>query len=475
MCLVAGSLLDRGSLAIEPVRADVVRGPNGLYYAKYPLLCVVQCLPALLLRDAMQRVAPKDDALQTWALEIVPHALLATLALGIMLLAIELGATLHVAAILSLLTIFTTPLWVAGRDLYSETLQAVLIVYITRLAIRARQADRRAAFVWGGVLCGLALNAKILLVIMPIAILVDQCHERFTRERVAQLALAVPGIVAGIVSMLAYNRLRFGDMFAQGYDAHRDAALGFSVSMLSGLYGLLFSSGKSVFLYAPLLLASLVALPGWYRARRRDLCLLAIPSLFTFAVTARWWAWNGDWAWGPRLIVPVIPLLALLLSSWLERPSRARRVGIVILACAGLYVQLLGVAFESSKFLWVVHPFTEAVAGKHDPQLLRDDLLPVHFVPELNPIAGQQWLLTRYVTQASWDAQSDYPWKSLGIPSWRPNKNPTPERLNFWLERGSSGAAWLLQCALVVFALASGALLWRELSRAQRNQTSRAP
>jgi hypothetical protein len=69
-----------------------------------------------------------------------------------------------------------------------------------------------------------------------------------------------------------------------------------------------------------------------------------------------------------------------------------------------------------------------------------------------------------------WDAQSDYPWKNLGIPSWRPHKNPTPERLNFWLERSSSRAAWLLGCALVLFALASGALLLRHLSRAHRNQ-----
>jgi hypothetical protein len=463
MCLAAQSLLERGTLAIEPVRADVVRGPNGQFYAKYPLLCVVQCLPAWLLRDAMLRLAPKDDALEVWALALVPHALTATLALGIMQVAIELGATLYAAVGLSLLTIFTTPLWSAGRDLYSETLQTVLIVFITWLAIRARQAQRRAAFVWGGVLCGLALNAKILLAIMPIAFMVDQCHERFTRERIVNLLLAMPGALAGVVLMLAYNRLRFGSMFAQGYDAHRDAALGFSVSMASGLYGLLLSSGKSLFIYAPILLASLRVLPGWYRARRRDLCLLAIPTLFILAVSARWWAWNGDWAWGPRLIVPIIPLLALPLLSWLERPGRARRISILLLACAGLYVQLLGLAFESSKFLWVVHPFTEAVAGKHDPVLLRDDLLPVHFVPELNPIAGQQWLLTRYLTQASWDAQADYPWKSLGIPSWRPVKDPTPKRLDFWLERGSSRAAWLLEFALVLLTLASGRALLRQL------------
>jgi hypothetical protein len=163
--------------------------------------------------------------------------------------------------------------------------------------------------------------------------------------------------------------------------------------------------------------------------------------------------------------LPIIPLIALPLLSWLERPTRARRIGITLLASAGLYVQLLGLAFESSKFLWVVHPFTVAVAGTHDPVLLRDDLLPVHFVPELNPIAGQQWLLTRYLTQASWDAQSDYPWKGLGIPSWRPRKDPTPPRLDFWLERGSSRTAWLLEFALVSMTLVSGRSLLRRLSR----------
>ncbi|MEY4582886.1 MAG: hypothetical protein RL701_7589, partial [Pseudomonadota bacterium] len=172
MCMAAASVLQHGSLAIEPVRVDVTRGTDGRYYTKYPLLCVVQCLPALLLRNLSRIVAPQNDTLELLALAIVPHALTATLAVGVLYLALALRAAALAAVWLALLAVFTTPLLVEGRVLYSETLQAVLAVFAILCAVRARDSRHTAAFIWGGLLCGLALNAKSLLVILPLALLV---------------------------------------------------------------------------------------------------------------------------------------------------------------------------------------------------------------------------------------------------------------------------------------------------------------
>jgi hypothetical protein len=467
MCSTARSLLDHATLAIDRMRSDVVEGAHGKHYTKYPLLTVIQCMPALKLRDAVHALAPRDAALEAWALGVVPHAISATLAVGMLRLGLALGANVASAIWLALIALFSTPLWPAGRTLYSENLQAALVVWITFMALQARQANRPAAFLWAGLLCALAINTKIVLCVMPLAILVDQCHAPWNRGRIAHLALlALPAASLGVVAWLTYNKLRFGDVLEQGYGAHRDAALGFSVPLASGVYGLLFSSGKSIFLYAPVLLASLVAMPSWFRSRRRDLWLIAIPTLFTLAVSACWWSWSGDWAWGPRLLLPIVPLACLPLIDALTSASKAQRVAVGVLALSGLYVQLLAVSVDPAHFLQVVRPVSKSVAGPElDSIELRDDLLATHFVPELNPIVGQQWLLTRYVQQPAWNDASYYPWRSLGIRSWRPRGNPTPEHLDFWLDEHASRAAVLLEIALGVSTLALGMSLLHHVRR----------
>ncbi|HEX4352788.1 MAG TPA: hypothetical protein VHZ95_07745, partial [Polyangiales bacterium] len=159
------------------------------------------------------------------------------------------------------------------------------------------------------------------------------------------------------------------------------------------------------------------------------------------------------------------PLLALPAIDLFDRPSKLRLAAVSGIALLGFYVQLLGICVDPGRFLQLVRPVTQAVDGRYDPDRLRDDLLPIHFVPELNPILGQQWLLGRYLTRPPWKADSDYPWRSLGIPNWRPLENPTPKRLDFWLDARSSPGALSLELLLAISTLWLAAALARELAQ----------
>src|SRR5205814_1515309 len=66
-------------------------------------------------------------------------------------------------------------------------------------------------------------------------------------------------VVAGGLLYLAWNYWRFGSPFEFGYSE------GFDTPLLVGLYGWFFSSGKSVFLYAPVLILLIGALPRFAR------------------------------------------------------------------------------------------------------------------------------------------------------------------------------------------------------------------
>ena len=50
--------------------------------------------------------------------------------------------------------------------------------------------------------------------------------------------------------------------------------------------------------------------------------LLFLAQLLYFG---RWWAWHGDWSWGPRYLVVTVPLLMLGWGAAAERLGRRCR------------------------------------------------------------------------------------------------------------------------------------------------------
>ena len=97
-----------------------------------------------------------------------------------------------------------------------------------------------------GLVFGAALNLKSTTVVFLAAAIVYSAW----RKPVAawgRIALWTGmGLLPGIIPFLWFNWLRFGHPLALGYGLERDASLGFSVPLWSGLYALLFSSGKSI-------------------------------------------------------------------------------------------------------------------------------------------------------------------------------------------------------------------------------------
>jgi hypothetical protein len=475
MCAAAESLRKRGDFAVEPTRRDVIQGPDGRYYVKYPLLTVLQCVPAMALHERVLAAAPGDESLDMLTPQLVPHVIVATLALGAMHLGLELGLNAAMSVILALILTFTTPVWLGARSLYSETLQATLTIWFMYFALRARDSKRRDAWAALGVVLGLGINTKVTLFVLPVAVVIDQLYERWDRSRVIAAACALPGLLLGAAAWFWYNHVRFGDVMNQGYTTVNDGELGFNVPLASGVYGLLFSSGKSVFQYAPVLLAAVFAVPYFWRERRRDLWLIALPSLFTLCVIGKWWAWSGDWGWGPRLLLPVVPLACLPIVRWLAAPSRTSMVWVGSLAALGLYVQVLGLSVDPSEYLHMVRTPCRVAMGKHpDAPEVRDALLLAHFIPEFNPIVSQHWLLMRHFDQSAANPDGWTPWRTLGVRSWRPKYIPTPEKLNFWVAGTASKRARVLESLFLIASLALAVALVWQLRRAARAERLRA-
>jgi hypothetical protein len=168
-------------------------------------------------------------------------------------------------------------------------------------------------------------------------------------ERSKRLLFFALGSAPWLALFLFYNWYRWGSPFATGYAMTRYRYFELS---FRGFVGLTVSPGRGFFWYSPVLL---LAFPG-FRPFRERAPLLARAILVTVATYVTFLSfttvWNGDWTWGPRHLLPLVPLVSLLILPLLE-PGRLRRsVGIPLVA-ASIVVQLIGVAVNyETYFLW---------------------------------------------------------------------------------------------------------------------------
>ncbi|MCA1899351.1 MAG: hypothetical protein LDL50_01455 [Chloroflexi bacterium] len=152
---------------------------------------------------------------------------------------------------------------------------------------------------------------------------------------------SVWGILLGGFGLALFNWIRFASPLNFGY---REES--FTPNLLDGLYGVLLSPGRSLFLYSPILT---LAIPGawlFYKKQKSIALAAALTAIFYILLAASWHSWDGGWSWGSRLLTPILPLLGFLSapaidSAWGRRGDLAVAL---ILALLGFGVGLMALA-----------------------------------------------------------------------------------------------------------------------------------
>jgi len=246
----------------------------------------------------------------------------------------------------TLLLAFATPLFAYSGWFFSEPLTCALLLGAAWFLFGRSDTIplRRAAL--GGALLGFAVLVRpthiLLAPIFLIAILVRQ---RRSGLKPASVAAAVIGVA--VAAYLFYNYYVFGNPFQIGYPTSVEAGkhvTGFETPLWLGLFGFLFSPGKSIFLFAPPIVLALAGLPALWR-RDRGLAIVATLSLpLTLGFFARYTQWEGGYCFGPRYLVPALVLLSLALGPALAEAGQSMRAVASVLFTAGFAVQALGLA-----------------------------------------------------------------------------------------------------------------------------------
>jgi hypothetical protein len=372
----AESLVDAGTLAVpqtlairqssvvngKMVTRPVFFGKVGLDaqpYAPYGPLAAFLALPHHLAGRAVAALAgierrPIGQGM-AWlvfvgGVTMLASATAAALAVaGFFRAAVALGTPLMTALSLALLLGGATVLWPYGTTLYSEASQAAAFVWAVTWLLEAREAGAgaRRRVIGAAVLLAVAGLTKVTsLIFAPafvLAALADSA--RPMRQRLEVAVTLGLGIVTAAGLHLGWNAARFGDAFDFGYDwaetvpvlPARAFALG---DIPHGLLTLLVAPGKSVFLWAPVLVLAAI---GFGRFRRREPAAaagIAAAVGVGLLVFAAYLFPEGGYSHGPRNLVPIVPV-ALLAACGPDAARWSRRslvacgvVGFVVAAGA---------------------------------------------------------------------------------------------------------------------------------------------
>ncbi len=338
----AEHLIDAGDLSVpqtlgirqggEPIFFGEI-GLDGRPYAPYGPGVAFLILPFHLIGRTVAAVAgvprapfPEGIAWEFLVGGITTLAMAFAAALtvaGFFRAAVALGGPMQTARQLALILGLSTMLWPYGTTLYSEAWLTAAFVWAAWALLDARQggpSSRARVLIASVLLAAAGLTKPTALVIAPgfiVAVLFDTRADRRARWRSA-VTLGV-GIALAAAVQIGWNLVRFGRPLDFGYNLAGMIpilpARSFAPEEVPrGLLVQLLTPGKSLFVWAPVTLVSVLTIRDWWSRERGIGAGLVTGTALAVMFYAAFLYPEGGYAHGPRHLLPLVPLLMLPLA-----------------------------------------------------------------------------------------------------------------------------------------------------------------
>lgn len=376
MVQVTRSIVERHDFTVStPLYGQLngVPGVGGQEYSKYGPGQSLVAVPFYLLGRAAMPILPAyyQPEAPIMAASTLTALVTALTAMLVMLSSIALGATRRGGVVLGLIYVLCTPALVYATQWFSEPLTGCLILASFYALLRARGAslvERQWSLRAAGVALAAAVATRPDALVLAPPLLVYGVLSGERRQRVRRAVVILAPLLLTLAALAFFNQSRFGSPFETGYnrddiytqeDTHPIRSV---KAFFVAVYGLLFSPGKGLLEYAPVvLLLPLGAFLLWKQRRNVEVTVIGLVALIALVVHADILIrWVGGWSWGPRFLMPVLPLLLLLLSPLLGRTAPGGRLlkgGLATLALLGLLLQIpAAIIHEPNVFYYDLRP-----------------------------------------------------------------------------------------------------------------------
>ncbi|MBI4405058.1 MAG: hypothetical protein HY537_12920 [Deltaproteobacteria bacterium] len=263
------------------------------------------------------------------------------------------GYSTRLSLIVSLTAGFSTYLFVYAKSSHRDPLHALCILGAYAWPLLARESRfKNIYFIMVGLCSALLLMSKpvLVLAVIPAWWLATKQALR-VRGQKTLFSLYGPLLIA-IVLTACLARLVWGSFLATGYSKevmtfHSSA---WTTPFWNGVWVQLFAPATGLFYFNPVLCLCVLAL-AWKLWRRTctelDGCLvLSIAAMI--AIHAKWLSPTGGSAFGPRYLVPTVPLFFLFFIG-LPLSQYKRPILAVFISCCFIF-QLIHVSVKAEQY-----------------------------------------------------------------------------------------------------------------------------
>jgi hypothetical protein len=318
---VTRSIVENFDISI-PYSKEGIKGIDDRTYSLYGLGWSILAVPFYIAGKFIGR-SPQNFVSM---LNLVAGAATVTL---VFLFSVALGYSRRSSLTVSMFYGFGTFAWPMAKhpfDHVVETLFVLLSLYFMYLNVSDNKTKR---LIFSSICLGVAINTRLvsILVLPPLLVMMGTsrgekyCITEFDKMFLRKMAIFVVVLLPFIGLVFWYNYCRFGSIFETGFQlvATRTGLDIFSgTPLLTGVIGFLLSPGKGFFYYSPLTVFFFFTIIPFYKKHPHiaiSFVMLIISYLLFLSKNINW---PGDWAWGPRYLLPITPFLIIPIAELLD-------------------------------------------------------------------------------------------------------------------------------------------------------------
>ncbi len=371
----------------ENVHLSTYLGKDGNTYSPTGLGFSLAMLPAVAVTDLVYKIyniSPpvhfplENDWLILLTASFTNGFFAAVLGVTIFLYLLELGLSKKQALLISFAGLFTTNLLPYAKYSFPHMMFTAFLVLAFFLIKKYFQTKKKLFLIFAGASFGMVsitYNQTFILSAIPLGLYflllskpkfslssVTDFLTGFRKNHLLKnLLIFTLGFLPLLVVYFWFENLRAGgtENLANPFVLASRTAIPLQrlpkIIFFEGLYGQLFSSGRSIFIYSPIFLLIILF---WNKIKKialnETLVFIAISAIYVLFYATQYSVggpdqgiaglWHGESSWGPRYLIPLLPFGVLIIGSIFKNLSRYQKLFIFLpLLILGFYINMLGV------------------------------------------------------------------------------------------------------------------------------------
>lgn len=299
---------------------------NGLYYARWGFFnTLISAIPEYFVPHPEKKLIINQGSI--FAHNILNIVLASSVGLLLFLIVSFYSSSIGANIVFVLSTLYCTYLFNYLRIQSYEIQQIFLLLlsFYGAIQYRVQRLTRWLVLTYVSLFALVLLKDFYFLFVPPFFFYLFGVD--FRKYKLSLLLKSFLGVLLPVGIILISNKWQFQQYFFMNKASHIPYDMSFhpfSLKYFPGrVYDHLLNLQASVFIYCPLLLFSILGLKSFYQKHKRDSIFISALSLLVFLPILFYYSF-GEWCYGPRLIVIVVPLLVLPSIVFIERLFESR-------------------------------------------------------------------------------------------------------------------------------------------------------